>query len=507
MLVVLYHESRDIRLVVHGDDFTALGRREDLIWYETELARSFEIKVRGHLGEGKECVDEMKILNRVVRLSEGGLLYEADPRHAEMLVKALTENTNTVATPGDKSIEVDKDAELFDPELDGMRVVSDDEAEAERAIYHVRVRAVYFDDDLEVHEVPAYSTHYGAHPRSFVIRRDGSFKPLTREANPYTGKSSRVMQSRHDRFFPGDKRSSASSRRHQTLLEYAEFGNRWERHEKVFAVRTPSAKKKWERKSRQGARRVRKLELAEGAGHELSPEDATLFRAMAARANYMSQDRPDCSFVAKELCREFAVPTRNSFDRLERLCRYLLGVPRLVFHFPWQPKQSQFQIWVDTDFAGCKATRRSTSGGVIMAGKHCLRHWSTTQSTIALSSAEAELHGISKGAAQGIGLRSVARDLGLELSLKVLTDAAAAIGIVRRRGLGKVRHLDVTDLWLQERVRMKDLEIDKVDGTVNMADALTKVLARPLLVKHLIAMNVFPEEGRAASAPKLPPGF
>ena len=139
-----------------------------------------------------------------------------------------------------------------------------------------------------------------------------------------------------------------------------------------------------------------------------------------------------------------------------------------------------------------------------MLGQHCIRHWSSTQSTIALSSAEAELHGISKGAAQGIGLRSVAQDLGMTLTIKVLTDAAAAIGIVRRRGLGKVRHLDVTDLWLQERVRSKDIEVEKVDGKVNLADALTKVLARPQLVKLLISMNVSPEEGRAASAPKLP---
>ena len=98
----------------------------------------------------------------------------------------------------------------------------------------------------------------------------------------------------------------------------------------------------------------------------------------------------------------------------------------------------------------------------------------------------------------------MARDLGIELSIKVLTDAAAAIGIVRRRGLGKVRHLDVTDLWLQERIRMKDLEVEKVDGKDNLADALTKILARPLLVKHLVGMNIFPEDGRAASAPKLP---
>ena len=161
------------------------------------------------------------------------------------------------------------------------------------------------------------------------------------------------------------------------------------------------------------------------------------------------------------------------------------------------------KVYVDTDFAGCKATRRSTSGGLVMLGGHCIRHWSTTQSTIALSSAEAELHGIAKGAAQGIGLRSLAKDLSIELEVVVLTDAAAAIGIVRRRGLGKVRHLDVTDLWLQEKVREGDIQVEKVAGTENPADALTKVLARPLLAKHLAFMGLFPEEGRVASAPKL----
>ena len=138
-----------------------------------------------------------------------------------------------------------------------------------------------------------------------------------------------------------------------------------------------------------------------------------------------------------------------------------------------------------------------------MLGSHCIRHWSSTQSTIALSSAEAELHGIAKGAAQGIGLRSLAKDLAMDLDVVVFTDAAAAIGIVRRRGLGKVRHLDVTDLWLQEKVRTGDIRVEKVAGTENPADALTKVLPRPLLVKHLSSMGLSPEDGRAASAPKL----
>ena len=160
-------------------------------------------------------------------------------------------------------------------------------------------------------------------------------------------------------------------------------------------------------------------------------------------------------------------------------------------------------VFVDTDFAGCKSTRRSTSGGVIMYGSHCIKHWSSTPTTISLSSAEAELHGIAKGASQSLGMRSIGRDLGVHTQILLLTDASAAIGIVRRRGLGKVRHLDVTDLWVQEQVRSKEIDIQKVAGADNIADALTKPLQRPTLAKHMSSMNLFPEDGRATAAPKL----
>ena len=138
-----------------------------------------------------------------------------------------------------------------------------------------------------------------------------------------------------------------------------------------------------------------------------------------------------------------------------------------------------------------------------MHGMHCIKHWSTTQTTISLSSAEAELHGIAKGASQALGMRSIARDLGGEMKIVILTDASAAIGIVRRRGLGKIRHLDVTDLWIQEQIRSKEIDVQKFAGVDNIADALTKTLTRPMLVKPMQNMNLFPEHGRAETAPKL----
>ena len=138
-----------------------------------------------------------------------------------------------------------------------------------------------------------------------------------------------------------------------------------------------------------------------------------------------------------------------------------------------------------------------------MRGAHCLKHWSSTQSTLALKSGEAELGGLPKGIPQGIGLRSLASDLGINLKLKLLTDATAAVGMSRRLAVGKVRHLDTSLLWVQGHVRSGDVLLQKVAGPDNPADSLTKHLAGPDLRRHMQALNLIFEEGRPASAPHL----
>ena len=84
------------------------------------------------------------------------------------------------------------------------------------------------------------------------------------------------------------------------------------------------------------------------------------------------------AYSSKELCREFAVPTVTSFKKLKRLSRYLSGMSRLVYHYAWQGMPTEIDVYVDTDFAGCRETRRSTSGGVAMLGGCCIKHWSKT---------------------------------------------------------------------------------------------------------------------------------
>ena len=337
---IFFHPSRQLRLVVHGDDFTTTGTRKELDKFEKQLAACFEIKIRGRLGSRADCDKEVKILNRVVKWTHSGLTYEADPQHAQTLLK-----------------------------------------------------------------------EFG-------------------------------LASSAGRVSPGSK-----------------------------------------------------IDDNQKEGKPLEGTEATKFRALAARANYLAQDRPDIGFAAKEVCRKMSAPLESDWSKLKRLVRYLRDFPTLVYRFAWQnvPSDSivQLEACVDTDFAGCLTSRKSTSGGMIFLGDHLVRHWSSTQKTIALSSGEAELQGVVKGAAESLAIRSFGWDMGIAIQIVIHTDSSAAKGIVEREGIGRVRHLEVATLWVQERLKAKDFKLKKVSGIENPGDLLTKHLPAADILKHCSSASLF----------------
>ena len=531
-----FHPGRNISLVVHGDDFTSLGVQADLDWMEKELALHFELKIRGRIGEDCSGPPHIRILNRIVTLTKDGLVYEADPRHVDLLAGSLgLTAANSVLTPGVKDPNPDYQSSKTNEET----VTPSLTPEAHISSLGNRRQTVSFIKEVETFNVPAYSQIYGTHPRFIAATRDG-WKGVSSHADPFTSKSGTVMQSRHARLHDKASRQEAKAYRRRILSQYLQtLRTQALNHERlqnrpvkissaasliaadlspssnhqprlpgsilklprVHAVRTPPAKKP--QTKRAGAKAVKQMERI-SAEYTLSPEDATTYRALSARANFLSQDRGDIQYATKELCREFAVPNRNSYNRLKRVGRYLVGKPRIVHRYDFGQGVSDpdvIDIYVDTDFAGCKETRRSTSGGVVLYGGSLVKQWSKTQSTLALSSGEAELHGIASGIAQGIGMRSLAKDLGFKMEIRVHSDATAALGICRRRGLGKIRHLDVTDLWCQEKVRDGTVSLHKVLGSENPADIMTKYVDSPTLLKMLPLMNLHPMEGRSEIAP------
>ena len=91
-----------------------------------------------------------------------------------------------------------------------------------------------------------------------------------------------------------------------------------------------------------------------------------------------------------------------------------------------------------------------------------------------MSAGEAEYYALVKAAAEGLGIQARARDLGIELTLRIWVDSTTADAIASRIGLGKVRHMEVKYLWAQEAHQNKRFCIRKIAGERNPADVLTK---------------------------------
>jgi hypothetical protein len=233
------------------------------------------------------------------------------------------------------------------------------------------------------------------------------------------------------------------------------------------------------------------LKANEEGDEKLEPSQATHYRAMTARMNYLGQDRSEIQFAIKELSKEMSCPSKNSWGRLKRLLRYLKGRPRYRIWFEYQKMPSKITVWSDSDFAGCKKSRKSTSAGVLMMGAHTLKTWATNQAVLALSSGEAEYYAIVKAASVAIGIRSLAADMGItfECPITIKSDASAAIGIGSRVGIGKVRHIEVTQLWVQEKVVNGEIVIEKVATEDNLADALTKAVDAQIIQKHVLGTS------------------
>jgi len=236
---------------------------------------------------------------------------------------------------------------------------------------------------------------------------------------------------------------------------------------------------------------------------ELTLSDSTRYRALAARINYLSLDRPDLQYAAKCVSKYMSAPREHDWTYIKRLARYLVGATRAVQTFKWQSPQKMVRTYVDSDWAGDKISRKSTSGGAMCIGKHMIKSWSTTQQTIAMSSGEAELYAMVKGAAQTKGLISMINDYGFRFDACVCSDASAAIGIVHRQGLGKTRHIQVQYLWMQAEVADGRMKVQKVRTDDNPADLMTKSLSNETMSRHLHDLSFCVDTTRAKSAARL----
>ncbi len=174
----------------------------------------------------------------------------------------------------------------------------------------------------------------------------------------------------------------------------------------------------------------------------------------------------------------------------------LMKEPQCVWNFPWQD-----EIYVTEDFAdagGYAKTGHSTSGGVFQPGGHTLCAWSSSLKAVALSSCESEYYSLVRCVDEATDLDEMLEEMQSNHSIR-----RWARGLALRAGGGQIKHMQAKYYWLQECIKAGILTVEKIRGTVNPADLMTKHLDGTTMRAMCGLLDLKFETGRAAAAPKL----
>ena len=224
----------------------------------------------------------------------------------------------------------------------------------------------------------------------------------------------------------------------------------------------------------------------------LDEEGHSLFRKVVGKLQWLVPIRPDIAYATKELARRLTEPRQLDLTKVKHLLRYLKGT--LSHAFKIQPalfknKHTNITIdaYVDSDWAGCSDTRKSTSGVTISVLGSPIIGYSKTQVILALSSAEAELYAIGTGTSDTLHLKSIILEAELcdRVSINIHTDSTSGKSVATRTGTGKkTKHVELRFLYMQELVTNKTITITKIHTNDNPADVFTKYTGADTLHHH-----------------------
>jgi hypothetical protein len=205
--------------------------------------------------------------------------------------------------------------------------------------------------------------------------------------------------------------------------------------------------------------------------------DHRYYRTQVGRLLYYGALRADMQFAIKELARDVQAPTQASLSALKRCIRYLRSSTAYVLHL--HPRgRLRLVGYADSDWAGA-ADRRSTSGGLLLLAGCCVLSYSRTQASRAQSSCEAELYALGSCAVEALQLASLLAEQGWAVEPPLIySDSSSALTLVGRKGQGRLKHVEIRLLAIQDWKEEGRLRTGKVATLDNMSDLLTKHVTR-----------------------------
>ena len=209
--------------------------------------------------------------------------------------------------------------------------------------------------------------------------------------------------------------------------------------------------------------------------------DRTTYQQAIGCLTYLAtHTRPDISASVGILSKFMADPGPAHWIGVKRILRYLQGTCSYGLVFVGGEKDSLLGF-SDSDWAGDPVTRRSMSGYIFQLGQSTISWCSKRQRTVAKSSTEAEYVALSIATQEVIWLRRLLSDLLVDMNTatKLLEDNKGAIDLSKNpKNHGRTKHIDVSYHFIRERILTKEIEVNYVPSSENLADVMTKPLPR-----------------------------
>ncbi|KAF4514105.1 UNVERIFIED_CONTAM: hypothetical protein B566_EDAN019055, partial [Ephemera danica] len=202
--------------------------------------------------------------------------------------------------------------------------------------------------------------------------------------------------------------------------------------------------------------------------------------------------RPDIMCVTSLLSRHLAKPSACHLNAAKRVLRFLITTKDRGLLFPAN-NEALLQAWCDSDWAGDRQTRKSTTGGAIMFGKSLVGWRSVRQTCTAKSSVEAELVAASDIASLIIWFRNLLEGIGLEQDgpTRLGIDSVGAQRLAESgQPSRRTKHIEVDHFYVHDLLMDKKLYLEHENTKDNPSDIFTKGLGRELFEKHSATMNI-----------------
>jgi hypothetical protein len=219
--------------------------------------------------------------------------------------------------------------------------------------------------------------------------------------------------------------------------------------------------------------------------------DQKVYRSMIGSLLYICASRPDIMLSVCMCARFQADPKEVHLRTVKRILRYLVQTPKFGL---WYLNGSTFDLigYSDTDWAGCKIDRKSTSGTCQFLGRSLVSWASKKQNSVALSTAEAEYIAAGHCCAQLLWMRQTLKDYGYKFSeVPLLCDNESAIHMADNPvEHSHTKHIAIRYHFLRDHQQRGDIEIAYVATKEQLADIFTKPLDEKTFIKLMNELNI-----------------